>query len=38
MLMLAMTAAAMTAILQYIIRSQADAIGGRPPRRRHTGE
>ena len=38
MLMLAMTAAAMTAILQYIIRSQADAIGVRQPRRRNTGE
>ena len=38
MLMLAMTAAAMTAILQYIIRSQADAIGVRQPRRRDTGE
>ena len=38
MLMLAMTAAAMTAILQHIIRSQADVIGVRQPRRRDTGE
>ena len=38
MLMLAMTAAAMTAILQYIIRSQADAMGLRLPRRRTSGE
>jgi len=36
--MLAMTAAAMTAILQHIIRSQADVIGVRQPRRRDTGE
>ena len=38
MLMLAMSAAALTAILQHIIRSQADAIRARQPRGRDTGE
>jgi hypothetical protein len=38
MLMLAMSAAALTAILQHIIRSQADAMGARLPRRRNTGK
>ncbi len=38
MLMLAMSAAALTAILQHIIRSQAATMGARLPRRRNTGE
>ncbi|HJW68558.1 MAG TPA: ion channel [Candidatus Binatia bacterium] len=37
-LMMSMTAAAMTAILQSIIRSQADAIGAGQNRRRDSGE
>ena len=36
-LMMSMTAAALTAILQNIIRSQADAIGAGPQRRRNSG-
>ena len=37
-LMMSMTAAALTAILQYIIRSQTDAIGAGERRRRDSGE
>jgi Ion channel len=37
-LMMSMTAAALTAILQYIIRWQADAIGPEERRRRGSGE
>ncbi len=37
-LMMSMTAAALTAILQHIIRSQADAIVAGQPRRRDSGE
>ena len=37
-LMMALSAAALTAILQNVIRSQADAIVGGQPRRRDSGD